>query len=111
LPDQEQHAANGCLPQPALSKVLFEVHPLMQDAHDIDTSFDKAIKNEMRACRVLAIAGADIIACASATGIFAHNLYGAPNLLDIDFGLFDSPNAGAVIPNFSMSCWASGLRT
>lgn len=67
--------------------------------YDIDASFDNAIEHEMRAGRILAVACADVIATAATTGILGHDLYGALNLADIDLGLLDTPNAGAVIPN------------
>jgi hypothetical protein len=79
-PDLRQRAASRWLTQPALSKVLIEVHPLMQDAYDIDASFDSAIEHEMRAGRILAVACADVIATAATTGILGHDLYGTLNL-------------------------------
>ena len=44
-------------------QVLLEIHPFMQDAHNVDAVIEDAMKDEMRAGQVLAIAWAKLATC------------------------------------------------
>jgi hypothetical protein len=80
------------------SEMSVEVHPLMEDAYNIDAAFDQLVKHEMRPARILAITRSDVITRPAQAGIIRQHFDDPPNLANIELGLINAPVRRAIIP-------------
>jgi len=80
--------------------VTFEVHALMQNAHDIDAIRRRPVKEQMRAGGIFPVTGAHVVASAPTARIGGNGLDRRLDLAKINFRLVDAPARGCVVPNF-----------
>ena len=80
------------------SEMSVEVHPLMEDADNIDAAFDRLVKHEMRPARILAITRPDVITRPAKAGIIRQDFNHPPNLANIELSRINAPVRRAIIP-------------
>ena len=100
------HGRNvGCAPRSdkrrwsRILEITVEVHPLMQDAHDIYADRVGAKEQHVRSRREPSVAWSDVIAGAPAPGVGGHCLHGASDLVRALIGLVRAPLGFAELPD------------
>ena len=76
----------------------FDIHPLMQDAHDVDLTSILAVEDEMRADGVLSVALAKI-GRTTTERLFRQEVQRIEYGLDVAVGLSGRPVVGGLAPN------------
>jgi hypothetical protein len=71
--------------------VALVVHALVQDAHDIDAAVGRAVEQDMRARRVLPLAGPHFRASATQRWVVGYRLDALPDLARVGFGSIKPP--------------------